>query len=152
MDLKTNYCQLVELVVAGVSGGNNQLRIQFTDQPYLRFAHILKLETYDVNDLATSPTNNPVITAATLKAAYITLYTGDADNPSNQGEWIQNLPLQNLHYIQNSSNDPFERRPFLLDSQTIIWEKSYITLGTAIGNTDPISFLFNVTFVPKDTQ
>jgi len=149
MDLKISYSQLVELVVPGITGGNTQLRIQFTDQPYLRFAHILKLETYNVNDLATSPTNNVVIPASTMQAAYITLYTGDPDNPANQGEWIQNLPLQNLHYLQNVQNDPFERRPFLMDSQTIIWEKSYITLGTAIGNTDPTSFLFNVTFVPR---
>jgi hypothetical protein len=144
--IKNKLTQLVEIVVPGIAGGNNTNRIQFTDQPYLRFKSILSLETYTVSDLTTSPQGNAVVTAAQLQAAYITLYTSNPDSPGDQGEWIQLLPMWNLHTLQNAANEPFERNPFLLAGQQILWEKCYINLGAPLANTANVSFLLNVGF------
>lgn len=138
--------QLVEIVVPGIAGGNTQQRIQFTDQPYLRFKSITGLETYSVTDLSISPQGNVVVAASVLSGAYLTLYTSNPDSPNDQGEWIQLLPMWNLHTLQNSATDPFERVPFLLAGQTILWEKSYINLAAPIMNTVNNSFLLNVSF------
>lgn len=144
--LKNIRTQIVELVTPA---GNTQQRIQFTDQPYLRGMSILGLETYSINDLALSPQGNKLPTATVLKNAYITFYTTDPTNANMQGQWIQDLPMWNLHNLQNTASDPFERWPFLLAGQTILWEKSYITLVAPPGNTDPLSFIINVSFEDK---
>lgn len=145
--LNTNT-QLVELIVPGAVGGNQQTRIQFTDQPYLRGTFTESLETYTIVDTPLSPSNIPVVTAAVLQSAYISLYITDADNPASgqKGYYIQNCPLVTLHTLQNTATDPYERLPFMLRGQQISWDKCYIQLGAAIGNTSPVSFIFNVGF------
>lgn len=143
-----NYrTQLVEIVVPGVSGGNQQTKIQFTDQPYLRNKPHLWLSTYTATDVPVSPQQNAVATAANIAGAFITFYTTDVGDPTTQGEWLQLVPLCDLHQIQNATPDPFNREKFLLNGQTIIWEKSYITLSAALANTANVSFLLNVGFM-----
>jgi hypothetical protein len=143
---KVYKSQLIELVSNGISGGNSATKIQFTDQPYLRNKHITGIEILNVRDMAVSPTGNTVIDNTTMLKSYLTLYLTDPSNPSNVGEWIQLVPFTDLHRIQNASNDPFARQMYELQSPTIYWEKCYITLGSAIGNTSNVSFLFNVYF------
>lgn len=144
--LNTNT-QLVELIVPGATGGNQQTRIQFVDQPYLRGTFTESLETYTITDTPLSPSNLPVITAAVMQSAYLSLFITDPDKQSSQkGYYIQNVPLVTLHTLQNSANEPFERLPFMLRGQEISWDKCYLQLGAAIGNTSPVSFLFNVGF------
>ncbi len=118
--MENRLTQLVELVVPGVSGGNSQRVINFTDQPYLRDKPILSLETYSISDLSVSPQNNDVVTMAVLKTAYLTLYTTNPDNPGSQGQWIQLQPMLDLHALQNGS-DAFRREPFMLVGQLITW-------------------------------
>lgn len=149
--LKNRRTQLVEIVVTGVpSTGNQQQRIQFVDQPYLRYKKIYGLEMFNINDLILSPQTNPVVDEVVFNHGYLTLYTTDVDDQSQQGEWMQLIPLWKLHNLQNANGDTFERQPFLLDGQTIIWEKSYITLSAPIGNTVATSFLINVSFSGAD--
>jgi len=141
--------QLVELKIFGVSGGNTGTRFQFQDQPYLRYKPIMGVETLNVVDVPTSPTGAAVVSAAQLVTGYLTLYINDVDDPSSVGEWIQNVPLTLLKRTQDQTSGviaPFVRQPFLLAGQTIIWDKSYVTLSTALNNTSDLSFLFQVYF------
>ena len=142
-----NKSQLIEIVLPGVATtGNQATKIQFPDQPYLRFKKIQGIETLSNNDMTLSPTNKTPLTTAQLKTCYLTLYLNDPANPSNVGEWIQNVPFTILHRIQNSANDPFVRSMFHLDNQVIYWEKCYITLPVAFANTADVSFLLQVYF------
>lgn len=140
--------QTVEVIVYGVAGtGNQQARFNFPDQPYLDGKQILGIETFTVNDMAVSPNNNALIDVATLKKAYLNLYTSNPDMPGEgQNLNFQNVPLSCLHTLENATNDPFERQPFLLKGQIISWDKCFIVLPSAIGNTSNVSFFFNVSF------
>lgn len=142
--------QLVELKVFGVpTTGNTGTRFQFQDQPYLRFKPITGLETFNVQDVPISPTGAAVVTATQLVTGFLTLYINDVDDPSSVGEWIQNVPLVLLKRTQDQAAGviaPFVRQPFLLAGQTIIWDKSYVTLSSPLANTADLSFLFNVYF------
>lgn len=141
--------QLVELKIFGISGGNTGTRFQFQDQPYLRFKPIMGIETLNVDAVPLSPTGATVASAAQLIKGYLTLYINDVDNPANVGEWIQNVPLTLLNRVQDQTGGviaPFVRQPFLMAGQTIIWDKSYLTLTSALSNTSDISYLFQVYF------
>jgi hypothetical protein len=135
--------QLVELVNPANSTAT---KLQFFDLPYLRFKQITGIEVLNVNDASKSPTNKDVVTNAQMIKSYLTLYLNDPSNPSNVGEWIQQVPLSVLHRIQNSSNDPFVRQGYNLVGQTIYWEKCFINFASSLGNTSDVSFLFNVYF------
>jgi hypothetical protein len=139
--------QLIECILYGQSGGNTQRRLQLLDQPYLRGAQTWSLETYCADDIPVTSQANNVVTAANLQGSFLTLWVNDASGVEGQGEYINLLPMVNLRSLQlNSSAAPTEQKLFLLSGQTISWDKSYITLGAAIGNTDNISFLINVGF------
>jgi len=135
--------QLIELVNPG---GSTATKLQFQDQPYLRQKAITGIEILTVNDMATSPTNNSVITTAIMQKSYLTLYLNDPGNPQNVGEWIQNVPLTLLHRVQNSANDPFVRKAYDLVGQVIYWEKCYFSFSSSLGNVTDVSFLLNVYF------
>ncbi len=147
--MKIIKSQLIEVILPGVAGGNQTTKIQFPDQPYLRNVNTLGIEVINVNDMTLSPSNKTPLSTAQMKAAYLTLYLNDIDNPQDVGEWIQNIPLAILHRVQNGSNDPFVRPPFELSGQRIYWEKCYITLPAAFANVADVSFLFNVYFKGK---
>jgi len=142
-----NKSQLIEIILPGVATtGNQQTKIQFNDQPYLRFKKIQGVEVLNSSDMTLSPSNKTPISNAQMKGAYLTLYLNDPQNPANVGEWIQNVPFTLLHRIQNASNDPFIRSMFNLNDQVIYWEKCYISLPTAYGNIGDVSFLIQVYF------
>lgn len=142
-----NKSQLIELILPGVATtGNQSTKLQFADQPYLRFKKIQGIEVLNSNDMALSPSNKTPISNTQMKGAYLTLYLNDPQNPQNVGEWIQNVPFTILHRIQNASNDPFVRSMFNLNDQVIYWEKCYISLPVAYGNTTDVSFLLQVYF------
>lgn len=144
---KVKKSQLIELVLAGVAAtGNQQTKIQFPDQPYLRNKRILGIEFLNVNDMTLSPSNNTPCSTAQSKAAYLTLYLNDPGAPENKGEWIQDVPLSVLHRIQNSANDPFARQMFDLVGQLVYWEKCFVSLPVAFANVANVSFLFQVYF------
>lgn len=152
---RINYnTDLIEFVINGVSGGNNQTRIQLTDQQNLWDVFTYSLEAYNANDISISPQGNAVIPAANFQQAYLILYVNDSTiDPTTgkslkgQGNYINNIPLSNLHTLQNASTDPFERAPFWMDAQNIVWGKSYLVLGSAIGNADNVSVLLNVNYL-----
>lgn len=145
--LKIKKSQLVELKIFGVAGGNTGTRFQFQDQPYLRFKSILGIDTYNATEVPVSPTGATVVSNAQMIKGYLTLYINDVDNPSSVGEWMQNIPLVQMHRIESpTSANVFVFEPMLLAGQTIIWDKSYVTLSSAFSNTTDVSFLFNIYF------
>lgn len=135
--------QFVELVVQGVAGGNTQTHIQFTPQVYLQGKPTFFIKTYTANDVTTSPLGNALATVAQFKLATLTLYMSDPDDPKSFGNWVQNMPLWDMHNIQNGT-DPYSKKVFEMAGPYIIWEKSYIDLSAALANTANVSFLFNV--------
>lgn len=165
---KVNKSQLIEVINTGVAAtGNQSTKIQFPDQPYLRGKQIYGLEIFTFDDFPVSPSNRAVIPFAVSQKSFLTLYSDDIDNTGNVGEWIQNVPFTVLHRLQSqastvgttntgggftspaaatSTPNTFARSMFLLQGQRIIWEKSYISLASAVGNTIDVSFLVQVYF------
>jgi hypothetical protein len=143
--------QLIELINVGVATtGNQNTRIQFPDQPYLRNKQITGIEVLCNLDMSASPSNRTPVTVAQMQTSYLTLYLNDVNKPGDVGEWIQLVPFTLMHRSQNSGSSttsmPFVRQMFELVGQTIFWEKCYVTLPVAFANTSDVSFLFNVYF------
>jgi hypothetical protein len=165
---KVNKSQLIEVINTGVATtGNQSTKIQFPDQPYLRGKQIYGLEIFTFDDFPTSPSNRSVIPYAVAQKSFLTLYSDDIENTGNVGEWIQNVPFTILHRTQTISTtvgatntggaltspsvatttpNTFVRSMFMLQGQRIIWEKSYISLSSSVGNTIDVSFLVQVYF------
>lgn len=134
--------RLVTLVIPN----NNNSQISFPDQPDLRYARILGIETFTSSDLTSSiPDQIGLITAAQLPNIALTLETNDADewyenetgnaNPNNTGRFrttSQNIkwqPLVTFHRIQNgNSAGAFVRQLFEFNNIFVTWEKSFISL------------------------
>jgi len=144
--MKVYKSQLVELKIFGIAGGNTATNFQFQDQPYLRNKKIFGIESFQILDVPVSPTGAQIVSSADYIKGYLTLYTNDVKDPKSVGEWLQNIPMVVLHRVQNGSPTPFVRIPYMLAGQTIIWDKSYIRLTSALGNTTDHSFIFNVYF------
>jgi len=144
--MRVNKSNLVELKIFGISGGNTGTNFQFQDQPYLRNKKIYGIESFVATEVPISPTGAAVVSGAEYITGFLTLYTNDIKDPKSIGEWLQNIPLVVLHRVQNSVVTAFVRIPYVMVGQTIIWDKSYIRLTTALNNTVDKSFLFNVYF------
>jgi hypothetical protein len=140
---KVYRSQLIEQIIPANSG---LTKIQFNDQPYLRQRQIFGIEAINSTDMTASPTNNTPLTAAQFQQAYLTLYLNDVNAPDSIGEWIQQIPFNLLHRIQNGTPDPFVRNLYELVGQVVYWEKCYVTFPVALGNTSPASILVNVYF------
>lgn len=136
--------QLVEQVYPQ---GASLTKVQLNDQPYLRQKQIYGIEVINNADMTLSPTNLTPLTNNQMRTAYLTLYLNDVGNPSNVGEWIQQVPFTLMHRVQNAANDPFVRQMYELNGQVIYWEKCYVTFPVALVATSaPISILFNIYF------
>lgn len=150
-----NKSVTVELPIPGVAGGGNTgTTFQFSAQTFLNNKKTLSIEVYSVADLPTSPLNNPLVTMAQLKTAYLTLYFQDpSPNPlvNRAGEYVNKYPLVALHRVQSGTDSFVWELPKFV-GQIITWEKSFITIPTAFLNTTTISFLLNVSyeFKPDD--
>jgi hypothetical protein len=145
--MRVNKSQLVELKIFGISGGNTGTTFQFQDQPYLRDKKITGLESFIVNEVPVSTTGATVVSESEYEKGFLTLYCTDPNNSNSLGEWIQNVPMTVLHRVQNGAGTlSYVLIPYMLSGQIIIWDKSYIRLTSALGNTTDRSFLFNVYF------
>lgn len=141
--------QWVELILNGTTGTpNTQNQPNFLPQTFLNNKLIVSLEVYSSNDVPVSPNNNPLLTIAQIKGGFLTLYMSDPEskNGGNQGQWLYNLPLIDLHNVQNGT-DPYVRDKFLMMPSSIVWEKSYIYFPTAPPVTAQSSVLFNVGYI-----
>jgi len=146
----------VEIPVVGVAGaGNQQTRIVIPDQPNLRYTRLIAVEAFNVNDIAaTAPNGNPLVTAADMLKASLVLYTYQAPNPLTKpqeqlangvfGEYVKWVPMNSIHRVQNNVPDPFVRELPIYENVYCQWEKSYVLLSTALGNTTTRSFYLQV--------
>lgn len=135
--------QLIELVIT--PSGATQTQLNFPNQNYLNSKKVFSLETYSIEDLAKSPTNNAVASVAVLRNAYLTLYFEDPNGVDGQGQWIQLLPMWDLHRLNYAAaTGSYTRDLFEMCGQKVIWEKCFITLAVPMGNAANVSFLLNV--------
>lgn len=137
MAFKSIKYELVELVVPGVAGGQTGTRFSFPDLPKLRYTALQAITIFTPGTITTSPIANPIFAISVFKTAYLTLY-------ANERQDLYRIPLLELNRIQNSAVDPFVRSLFEFNNPKVTWDKSYIELGSAPGNTVNTSFLFGV--------
>jgi hypothetical protein len=137
MAFKTQKYELVELVIPGTSGGQTGTRWNFPDLPKLRYTSLQAVETFNQNDIPTSPLLNTVVPNSVLQSAYIVFYL-------NERQDVYRVPLISLHRVQNSNADPFVRSLFEFVGQKVTWDKTYIELSAQPGNTSNLSFIFGV--------
>lgn len=135
--MKIVYSQTAEILVPG---GSTLSRYYFHNLPNLRCKKTTALNTYDVANVPTAPSQNPVINAAVSNVAFLTLVTED------NVEIIKEIPYQELTSTAAISNaTPSNNFFHIIEDAVIVWEKSYITLG-GIGGIAPADevFLFNI--------
>jgi len=112
-------------IVINVTGPNFPTQIFFPDQPNLRNARVVGIETQDVSVLATvSDMATPNVPQNTFNNSFLTLIVGDVNN-------ITRMPLQNLQTIYHVSlvanaatRANLNARDFM--GYAIYWNKSFI--------------------------
>lgn len=130
-------------ITLNLIGPNFPTQVFFPDQPNLRNARVVGIETQDeftlpiVSDLAT-----PNVPQATFNNAFITLVVGDVNN-------ITRMPLQNLQTIyhqsanaNNATRANFNPRDFM--GYAIYWNKSFIEFPAAVTPANNCAFNIGV--------
>ena len=128
-------------IVINVPAATNQ--VYFPDQPNLREARVVGIETQDIFVL---PVVSDLVTANipqnTFNNAFVTLVVGDVNN-------ITRMPLQNLQTIYHQSNlanlatrANFNPRDF--QGYAIYWNKSYIEWPSAVNPGAPCAINIGV--------
>ncbi len=168
---KVRKSRLVSVIIPA---NNTNGVIGFGEQPDLRYARILGIQTYVALDFAqTQPTGIAVLDGALMPNISLTLETNDADdlqifhkmqnktfnvteeatnvdNPNATGRFrttsqnIKYSPLSNYHVHQNSATNSFQRNLPEFSNLFIIWEKSFITLNPIITPLVNTAVVFNV--------
>jgi len=138
MAFKSQKYELVELVVPGViAPGQTQTRWNFPDLPKLRYTALQAISLFTANSVSLSPLQNVLLDLTVIKKSYLVLYANDRTD-------LYRIPLVELNRVQNASTDPFVRGLFEFNNQKVTWEKSYIEIASAPGNTANSSFLLGV--------
>ncbi len=115
--------QLVELVLANGSAAGDYL---IPDVPNLRDAHIMGLEIYNANQIATGPSGDAVAAAATLANTYLSLEDYDSKLFLNQH------PATALNYDSAAGRSSTVYKKLV--GQRVNWPKCYVTYkGGALG-------------------
>lgn len=138
-----NKVQIIEIPIAGVSGGNTLTTVTFPDQPFLRNKFINFVEVFTVNDMSLSPLGNPPLTEAQMKTAYLSLYSQDPETHADFGEWTERIPFVDMHRMSNGT-DPFTYYRYEIAPRQVQWEKSKVFFASALGNTAAVSILLSV--------
>lgn len=119
----------------------------FSTQNFLRAKEIVSLEILTPNDVSLTPLGFALPDISVFSSAYLTLYGANPENKNAFGDWVQKVPFYSMHRIDNGT-DPYVRDLFTLLPRNIVWEKSTISIGTALGNSGgPVSFLLNVGYI-----
>jgi len=133
-------------VTVFIKGGNTNPSISFGEQPDLRYARILGMESFTYDDYTkNAPDGQTSILGAQQAFLSVTLETNDGDewyenetganNPNNTGRFrttSQNIkwqPLATFHRVQNQDADPFVRQLFEFNNIFVTWEKSFINIS-----------------------
>tara|TARA_R110002110_G_scaffold245836_1_gene462273 strand:+ start:109 stop:528 length:420 start_codon:yes stop_codon:yes gene_type:complete len=135
--MKIVYTQTAEILVPG---GSTISRYYFNNLPNLRCVKTTALTSYDVANIPIAPSQNPLVNAAVSNVAFLTLVTED------NVEIIKEIPYLELTSTSAISNAvPVNQYFHEIEDAVIVWEKSYITLGSIAGIAagDEV-FLFNI--------
>ncbi len=149
------HCRGVEIKLPAANSTNTTFSIPPQDD--IRYARILAIETYTINDMAKSqPSNIALVSGAQMIQCSLVLETNDADDikgvdSKGAGRFtstqqnIKYMPLAGLHRVQNSTPDPFVRQLMEFDNLYITWEKSFILVnGAGLGNVTDVAVYLQV--------
>lgn len=140
MPFKAKKFEFVEIQVPGVAvTGQSGTIWSFPDLPKLRYTSLLALSIYTPNNLTVTPAGNTPITTAIIQKSYLILYAEDRQD-------LYRIPLTDLNRTQ-ASTDPFVRQLYEFSGQAVTWDKSYVQIGSAPGNTTNLSFCFGIHYI-----
>lgn len=138
MQLVSNPVVKYDTIGISVVAGTTATKLVFPDQPQLRNTNLMG---FDFPRIAFDFYGNPTInlTASFLENSYVTLYFDGKEN-------IFRMPIVELN--SNSDSGFFNINGLLgFSGQTIIWTKSYVTLGLPYNFVDNRVILFGVYYV-----
>ncbi len=140
MPFKAQKFEFVEIPVAGVAvTGQTGTIWSFPDLPKLRYTSLLAMSVYSPNNVTVTPAGNTPVTLAILQKSFLVLYANDRQD-------LYRIPLTDLNRTQ-ASTDPFVRQLFEFNGQKVTWDKSYVQIGSAPGNTTNLSFCFGIHYI-----
>ena len=143
MAFKAAKYELVELLVPGVAvSGQTQTQWNFPDLPKLRYTSLLAMESFAVDTVTVSPNNVATPTAAIMQKSYLVLY-------ANERQDLYRIPLVSFIRTQatTGASAPFVRALYEFQGQKVTWDKSYVQIASAPGNTTNFSFVFGVYYI-----
>ena len=140
MGFKSQKFEFVEIIVPGVaSTGQTGTIWNFPDLPKLRYTSLLAVSTYTVNNITATPTGNTPASTAIIQKSFLVLYADDRQD-------LYRIPMTDLNRTQ-ASTDPFVRSLFEFSGQKVTWDKSFVQIASAPGNTTNISFCFGIQYI-----
>jgi len=140
MPFKAQKFEFVEIPVAGVAvTGQTGTIWSFPDLPKLRYTSLLAMSVYSPNNVTVTPAGNTPVTLAILQKSFLVLYANDRQD-------LYRIPLTDLNRTQ-ASTDPFVRQLFEFNGQKVTWDKSFVQIGSAPGNTTNLSFCFGIHYI-----
>lgn len=141
MPFKASKFELVEIQVPGVAvSGQTQTLWNFPDLPKLRYTALQAMTVYTAGTITASPSNFTPVTTAILQKSYLVLYANDRQD-------LYRIPLLEMNRFQNAANDPFVRQLYEFPGQKVTWDKSYIQIANAPGNTTNLAFVFGIYYI-----
>jgi len=132
--------QKFEFVEVIIPAGSTATRFNFPDLPKLRYTSLQAMESYSIDDISITPTQQTPISTAEMQTAFLVLYADERQD-------LYRIPLITLHRTQNSANSPFVRSLFEFVGQKVTWDKCYIEFGTAPAPVGQLSIPFAVYYV-----
>ena len=140
MAFKAQKFEFVEIPVPGIAvSGQTGTIWNFPDLPKLRYTSLLAMSVYTANNITVTPAGNTPITTAIIQKSFLVLYANDRQD-------LYRIPLTDLIRTQ-ASTDPFVRQLWEASGQKVTWDKCYVQIGSAPGNTSNLSFCFGIHYV-----
>jgi hypothetical protein len=140
MPFKAQKFEFVEIPVTGIAvSGQTGTIWSFPDLPKLRYTSLLAMSIYTPSNMTVTPSGNTPVTLAIIQRSYLVLYANDRQD-------LYRIPLTDLNRTQAAS-DPFVRQLFEFNGQKVTWDKSFVQIGSAPGNTTNLSFCFGIHYI-----
>jgi hypothetical protein len=140
MPFKAQKFEFVEIPVPGVASTGQTATIwSFPDLPKLRYTSLLAISVYTGTNITATPLGNTAMTTAIIQKSFLVLYANDRQD-------LYRIPLTDLNRTQ-ASTDPFVRQLFEFNGQKVTWDKSFVQIGSAPGNTTNLSFCFGIHYI-----
>jgi hypothetical protein len=97
------------------------------------------MSVYTGTNITATPLGNTAMTTAIIQKSFLVLYANDRQD-------LYRIPLTDLNRTQ-ASTDPFVRQLFEFNGQKVTWDKSFVQIGSAPGNTTNLSFCFGIHYI-----